>query len=284
MVPETLRTELADRGASQWVYGELTNPKEILSLLRSHSLHTDLCSECMLDFGSGDGGIVIGVARLGVRSIGVELVPARHANAERALQMISDPSVAARVDFRCEDALVAVQPLSHATLMLCNNAVWEDDLNARVAAAVGEHAVRLCAFATTKKLPTAAVHASGLTLERTTTASVDWNPSGWPLYIYCRTLHCPPRHVSVDPAFFGAAAFAHRRLHMVEVASSSAAEAQAASTYRAISAACERTFSSDAAPSGAHVPAGPALEDSGLDAYSCASIAIGLCPPFEAPT
>ena len=172
--------------SGQFVYGELTDAAEVIDILRAHSSNEH---EVLLDFGSGDGGLVLGAAKCGVRSIGIELVRARHETAIRALDGI-DKIVASRVEYRCEDAMAAVEPLARATMIILNNAVWDDELNARVAAAVGEHATSLCALGTTRRLPPAAAARASLALVHAGSVSVDWNPSGWPLLVTTVHLIC----------------------------------------------------------------------------------------------
>lgn len=245
-VPAALASAYADRGTEQWVYGEIRSAVELLGILRSAAASdADLAAEeeVFLDFGSGDGDLVLGMAKLGVRSVGIELVPAHHRNAMAALAR-APPTVQAKTELLCEDGLAVTAPISGATLVVCNNAVWDDALNARVVAHIGAHATALAVLATTKKIRAAAAAAAGLRLVRATAVDVDWNPSGWPLYLYQRVgVECaaPPR---VEPGFFSAAAFtSQRRYHLVELACDDADERDADAIYAAVAAAVERAGS-----------------------------------------
>mmetsp|Transcript_29390 Transcript_29390/g.48729 ORF Transcript_29390/g.48729 Transcript_29390/m.48729 type:complete len:477 (+) Transcript_29390:70-1500(+) len=238
-VPPDLVAKFADRGASQWTYGQISDARKLMDVLLSPPAHDCSCEETFVDFGSGTGGLVFAAALAGLPTcIGIELVPDLHEAAVQALDQLW-PSARSRVELRCEDALSATKPFARATRVFCNNAVWDARLNACVAAHVAANAPWLVSLLVTKKIPADTVAAAGLALTRVSAVGVDWNPSGWPVFLYERA-EAAPLVVCVDAEMFSAAMFSNissQRWHMFEIAASSAAEVQAARRYAAVDAA-----------------------------------------------
>ena len=199
LVEEHVAARYLERGGSQWVYGELTIDGCLAMLdalgILSHSRGRDEAAT-FLDCGSGVGQVVLCAALLGcvTRSIGVELVAARHAVAERALsrllaaltdsEMVVD-DLHSRVELQCSDILVETDRLSEVSHAFIANAVWADELTSEVVTHVMAQAARIRVIATLKAPPAEVLSATGLTHLRTVPVAVSWErDEGWPLYVY----------------------------------------------------------------------------------------------------
>ena len=182
-----LQKEFALRGSEQWAYGELTavGCRQMLdALLQPQLPPTASERELFVDVGSGAGIVVVFAALIGVSSIGVELVPPRHAAAQVAVDRLARRSKSLPVKLICADALTITTEYSHATRFFCNNAIWPDELTSKVATHIAEHAPRLAAFATVMPIPAEVVGTTGLALLRATAVDVTWDRIGAPLHIY----------------------------------------------------------------------------------------------------
>ena len=185
-VDEQLAAQYFGRGGSQWVYGELTleGCVTMLQVLLSESVATPT----FLDVGSGVGQVVLSAALHGgvAQSIGVEIVPARHSVAERALTALAsiERAVEHRVLLRCSDIMTESALISEVSHVFIANAVWSDELTAQVLLHVVAQCAHICAIATLKEPSADVLRAAGLTLRRTVLVAVSWDQDGWPLHVY----------------------------------------------------------------------------------------------------
>ena len=186
-VDEQLAAKYFGRGGSQWVYGELTLDG-CLTMLNALLVRGTSESSIFLDVGSGVGQVVLSAALLGgvSQSIGVEIVPARHAVAERALaELASNESfVQHRVILSCSDILAESSLISDVSHVFIANAVWNDELTAQVVLHVAEQCPHICAIATLNAPPSDALRAAGLQHHCTLPVAVSWDREGWPLQVY----------------------------------------------------------------------------------------------------
>lgn len=189
---KSLADQFADRGGTQWTYGEITirGCAGLLDALLDGSPPEEAT---FLDVGSGVGQIVLWAAAVGCMraAIGIELVPSRHAVAEaaRSHMIRAGHEVVGRAsELRCVDALddAALPCFERATHVFFANAVFEPALNARLVAHCHEHAPLLHVLATLKEPPADALADAGLVLVRATAVAVSWDAVGWPLYVYRR--------------------------------------------------------------------------------------------------
>lgn len=186
IVDNALAATYFERGGSQWVYGELALDGCVTML--SALLRGAVQSPTFLDVGAGVGQVVLAAALLTdvSRSIGVEIVPRRHAVAERALAALvaADPAVQQRVDLHCGDILAQSELISDVSHVFIANAVWSHELTSQVVTHVAARSKRLGALATLKEVPPAALLPAHLTLVRTVDVDVSWDRDGWPLHVY----------------------------------------------------------------------------------------------------
>ena len=135
-----LAEQFAQRGSEQWAYGELTavGCRQMLDALLEPPLPPSGTEERFIDIGSGAGIVVLYSSLTGLRSVGLELVPARHAAAEAALRRLQPGfDSPLPLELLCADALATTAPYAQATRLFCNNAIWPDDLNAAMATHAG---------------------------------------------------------------------------------------------------------------------------------------------------
>ena len=215
---DELAATFADRGSGAWTYGEITLPG--CAQLMEAMLDGAAADDCtLLDIGSGVGQIVLYAAAVTRvhRAIGIELVPSRHYVAEAARRTLLDEghfsSLAHTTQLRCADAFddAELPSFAEATHIFCANAVFWDELVARLVRRIGEHAPKLKVLATLKEPPADALEAAGLVLVRASNVDVSWlHQFGWPLYLYRRAAEAPAVDaVLVDEGFEAASENSH---------------------------------------------------------------------------
>lgn len=184
---EAMQAEFRDRGSAQWAYGEVPfeGMGDLFATLGVGKAAT------FLDVGSGTGRVVLYAATaLEVEAVGIELVPARHDVAIRALDALSHgTSKPVSASLRCGDVLSESElgTVSRATHIFCNNAVWSDALTSEILSHLAQHAPNLASLAVLRRPSSMAVFkGSGLRLASKTCVDVTWDAIGWPLFTYKR--------------------------------------------------------------------------------------------------
>eukprot|EP00746_Dinoflagellata_sp_MGD_P134697 gnl/MRDRNA2_/MRDRNA2_68572_c0_seq1.p1 gnl/MRDRNA2_/MRDRNA2_68572_c0~~gnl/MRDRNA2_/MRDRNA2_68572_c0_seq1.p1 ORF type:complete len:304 (+),score=56.86 gnl/MRDRNA2_/MRDRNA2_68572_c0_seq1:96-914(+) len=195
--------KFADCGEDQWIYGEITDAgcEALLEIFLATPKQNAEVSNVFLDVGSGSGRQVLFAAASGFESIGIELVPERHAIAERAHARMKPMAVRNRAKLICGDCLAMTAPFEKSTYILCNNAAFPDALSEALVLHISAHSANLSSFATLKKLPAAAVEKAGLVLVRACAIAVTWDASGWPLFVYHPKAADQEQTFQVDPSF-----------------------------------------------------------------------------------
>lgn len=201
---QNVQTQYSSRGQSQWVYGEVSIsvglpsspntyaraprvPAQITGMQTLAEILEVTPSDVVTDLGSGIGQVplYLGLAGKCARAIGVELVEHRHDTAVEARRALGLPEEA--VELRCEDMLTT--DLSSTTKIFCNNTVFGDALTSMLAQRLGAPDVtpdlRLCCLANPFRQEDC--DSANLRLCRISSVAVNWNRSGWPMYIYQRS-------------------------------------------------------------------------------------------------
>lgn len=167
------------------VYGEVTDRG-----FRSLAQHVGLNeNDVFVDLGSGDGLAVLqAVAEFGARrSVGIELAESHHIEALRALHA-SPEHVRSRAAFFFGDAAGsgAGRLLANATVVFCNNLMFGDELQRRLAKRIADSGGELRVLVTTMPFPEGVPGLDAAAAPLMCDVSWDIHGDGHPCTIYWR--------------------------------------------------------------------------------------------------